>query len=174
MLPLLLFVVVLLQFGEPQDGARTPTTLNNSSLGLILGDQCVTRDEVQSIVRAEMQSLTRHVAEIVQNNTAQLLQTLSPNTYTCNGTLGWRQVVFINMTDTGYNCPPGLALTSYSKRTCGRAHSTRRSCSSTTFSVGGSEYHQVCGRIKGYQVGATSAFYGYLHRSHTIEDQYVV
>ena len=103
--------------------------------------------------------------------------TASPTTdplYTCNGTPGWRQVVFINMTDTSYNCPPGLNLTSYSKRTCGRAHSNMNNCSSTTFSVGGSEYSQVCGRIQGYQVGATSAFFGYLVRSHIlIDDQYV-
>ena len=39
--------------------------------------------------------------------------------YTCNGTPGWRHVAFINMTDTSYNCPTGLNLTSYSKRTCG-------------------------------------------------------
>ena len=44
--------------------------------------------------------------------------------YTCNGTPGWRRVAFINMTDTSYNCPTGLNLTSYSKRTCGRSHTT--------------------------------------------------
>ena len=38
--------------------------------------------------------------------------------HTCNGTPGWRRVAFINMTDTSYNCPTGLNLTSYSKRTC--------------------------------------------------------
>ena len=76
----------------------------------------------------------------------------------CNGTPGWRRVAFINMTDTSYNCPPGLNLTSYSKRTCGRSHTTLGGCSSTTFSVGGLSYSRVCGRIRGYQFGATSAF----------------
>ena len=78
---------------------------------------------------------------------------------TCNGTPGWRRVVFINMTDTSYNCPTGLNLTSYSKRTCGRAHTRAEGCSSTTFSVGGLAYSRVCGRIKGYQFGETGAFY---------------
>ena len=91
-------------------------------------------------------------------------------TYTCNGTPGWRRVAFINMMDTSYNCPAGLNLTSYSKRTCGRSHTTRRGCSSTTFSVGGLPYSQVCGRIKGYQFGATSAF-GY--SSAGIDSHYV-
>ena len=80
---------------------------------------------------------------------------------TCDGTPGWRRVVFINMTNTSYNCPAGLNLTSYSKRTCGRSHTTRGGCSSTTFSVGSSPYSHVCGRIRGYQFGATSAFYPY-------------
>ena len=62
------------------------------------------------------------------------------------------------MTDTSYNCPTGLNLTSYSKRTCGRSHTTWGGCSSTTFSVGGLPYSRVCGRIRGYQLGATEAF----------------
>ena len=78
--------------------------------------------------------------------------------HTCDDTPGWRRVAFINMTDTSYNCPTGLNLTSYSKRTCGRSHTTRGGCSSTTFSVGGLPYSRVCGRIRGYQFGATSGF----------------
>ena len=76
----------------------------------------------------------------------------------CNGTPGWRRITFINMTDTSYNCPTGLNLTSYSKRTCGRSH-TNSGCSSTTFSVGGLPYSRVCGRIRGYQFGATTGLF---------------
>ena len=79
----------------------------------------------------------------------------------CNGTPGWRRVAFINMTNTSYNCPAGLNLTSHSKRTCGRSHITQGGCSSSIFSVGGLPYNHVCGRIRGYQFGATSAFYPY-------------
>ena len=39
----------------------------------------------------------------------------------CGGP-GWRRVVFLNMTDPSHVCPAGLNLTTYSKRTCGRAH----------------------------------------------------
>ena len=79
------------------------------------------------------------------------------NTYTCNGTPGWRRVAFVNMTDTNDTCPTGLNLTT--NRTCGRAHTIDEGCSSTTFSVGGLSYNRVCGRIKGYQFGDTGAFY---------------
>ena len=90
--------------------------------------------------------------------------------HTCNGTPGWRRVAFINMTDTSYNCPTGLNLTSYSKRTCGRSHTTDGGCSSTTFSVGGLPYSHVCGRIRGYQFGATVAF---LYYFQGIDSSYV-
>ena len=104
--------------------------------------------------------LYHFVASVVANTTLAPTMPTMTTTYTCNGTPGWRRVVFINMTDTSYNCPTGLNLTSYSKRTCGRSH-TAAGCSSTTFSVGGFSYSRVCGRIRGYQWGATSAFWAY-------------
>ena len=79
----LLFLVALLQLGVE---AGKPTTLNNSSLNLILGDQCVTRDEVRDVIQAEvgsvvqsqMQSLVNYVAELQHNNTALLLEEINP------------------------------------------------------------------------------------------------
>ena len=94
---------------------------------------------------------------------------MAHNYHTCNGTPGWRRVAFINMTDTSYNCPTGFNLTSLSKRTCGRLP-TSRGCSSTTFSVGGLSYSRVCGRIRGYQFGATDAF---LYYTQGIDSYYV-
>ena len=85
----------------------------------------------------------------------------------------WRKVVFLNMTNTSHVCPSGLQLTSYSRRTCGRADSGRYSCSSTTFSVGGSQYSRVCGRALAYRFGRYYAFYGYWG-SHQGPDGYYV
>ena len=90
----------------------------------------------------------------------------------CGGP-GWRRVVFLNTTDPSHVCPAGLNLTTYSRRTCGRAHSSGLSCSSTTFSVGGSQYSRVCGRALAYQWGPNYAFLGYIWRNQGIEDQYV-
>ena len=88
---------------------------------------------------------------------------------TCNGTPGWRHVAFINMTNTSYNSPTGLNLTSHSKKTCGWSHTTV-GCSSTTFSVGGLPYSRVWGRMRGYQFGSTGAFY---HYTQGIDSYYV-
>ena len=78
----------------------------------------------------------------------------------CGGP-GWRKIVFLDMTNTSHECPSGLQLTSYSRRTCGRASSSSGSCSSTTFSVGGSQYSRVCGRALAYRFGYQYAFNGY-------------
>ena len=85
----------------------------------------------------------------------------------------WRRVVFLNMTNTSHVCPARLNLTTYSRRTCGRAHSTTYSCSSTTFSVGDSQYSRVCGRALAYRFGYNYAFYSYHTSSQGIDGQYV-
>ena len=97
----------------------------------------------------ERERARNEIYQVTNSTVADLLNTC--------GTLGWRHVAFFNMTNTSYNCPPGLNLTSYSKRTCGRSHK-HDGCSSTKFSIEGAEYSKVCGRMRGYQFGATSAF----------------
>ena len=89
----------------------------------------------------------------------------------CGGP-GWRRVVFLNMTDPSHVCPTGLANTTYSRRTCGRAHSSRI-CSSTTFSVGGSQYRRVCSRALAYRFGRNLAFYAYHNGEQGIDGYYV-
>ena len=124
------------------------------------------RNEIHQTVALVIASTTN------MSSTTTSTSTTAPTmagTYTCNGMPGWRRVAFINMTDTSYNCPTGLSLTSYSKRTCGRSH-TNSGCSSTTFSVGGLSYSHVCGRIRGYQFGANGAFY---HYTQGIDSYYV-
>ena len=122
------------------------------------------RSDGQQCASAEERGRIRN--EIDQIANSAILATV------CNGTpgLSWRRVAFINMTDTSYNCPTGLSLTSYSKRTCGRSHTTEGGCSSTTFSVGGLPYSRVCGRIRGYQFGSPDAFYS---QNRGIDSYYV-
>ena len=96
---------------------------------------------------------------------------------TCHNAGGWRRVVFFDVTDASHVCPTGLNLTTYSRRTCGRAHFGIFSCSSTTFSVGGSQYSRVCGRALAYRFGWNYGFYGYrgnvIYGRPGIEGQYV-
>ena len=101
--------------------------------------------------------------------------TTAPTTAThgqCGGP-GWRRVVFLNMTNTSHVCPTGVSLTTYSKRTCGRARLGSNTCSSTSFSVGGSQYSRVCGRALAYRFGYNYAFHDYHHNRQGIEGNYV-
>ena len=104
---------------------------------------------------------------------AILEHVLPPPSYQCGGT-GWTPVALIDMTNTNQQCPSGLNLTSYSKRTCGRTTSAAGACNSTSFSVGGMTYSWACGRIIGYQFGIGAAFLGYnCGISTTIDSPYV-
>ena len=86
--------------------------------------------------------------------------------YLCGGTGGWRRAVYLDMADPATDCPTGLKLTSYSKRTCGR---DTDGCNSAYFPISGGTYNQVCGRIKAYQFGWPSGLYG---TGNTIDGQY--
>ena len=108
-----------------------------------------------------MEERERARNEIRQIATSAILAVTGP-LHTCSGTPGWRRVTFINMTDTSYNCPTRLSLTTYSKRTCGRSH-PGAGCSSTTFSVGGLPYSHVCGRIRAYKYGGMDACFLEIH-----------
>ena len=104
---------------------------------------------------------------------AEVREILSGAVYSCNGSQGWRRVGFVNMTDPSQDCPPGLNLTSHPIRSCGSSHDTYSECSSTTFNVSGVQYSQVCGSIKAYQYGHTSAFFQYLNFNSSLEASYV-
>ena len=92
----------------------------------------------------------------------------------CGGTWGWRRAVYLDMTDPKTNCPSGWQLTEYSKRTCGRVSSSRRSCDSVFFPVSEGPYSQVCGRIRAYQWGLPNAFRTYIRGGlTTIDSAYV-
>ena len=141
------------------------------------------RNEIHQITASVIANISTLTTMATLTTTTALTTTLAVTTtsattmpsvtgpHTCNGTPGWRRVAFINMTDTSYNCPTGLRLTSYSKRTCGRSHTNSFECSSTTFSVEDLPHSRVCGRIRGYQFGATSGFHSSI--SQGIDGYYV-
>ena len=80
----------------------------------------------------------------------------------CDGKGGWTRVGYLNMTESGACCPPGLALQKYDNidhGVCGRpTSSSSAGCSSTTFSTLGLNYYKVCGQVRGYQYYSPDAF----------------
>ena len=79
----------------------------------------------------------------------------------CDGKGGWTRVAYLNMTESGATCPPGLSLQQYNNidhGLCGRPNPSSGSCSSTTFSTLGLNYYKVCGQVRGYQYEGPDAF----------------
>ena len=117
-------------------------------------------------------NLTKEL-NIIQEHVKMCCNNTKP-TYTCGGTGGWRQVVYLDMTDPNTTCPSGWKLTGYSKRTCGRFRTTpSRLCDSAIFPIR-EDYSRICGRIRAYQWGHPDAFAHY-HYKHvtTIDGAYV-
>ena len=81
----------------------------------------------------------------------------------CDGKGGWTRVAYLNMTESGATCPPGLNLQQYNNidhGLCGRpSSSSSAGCSSTNFSTFGLNYFKVCGKVRGYQYRSPNAFY---------------
>ena len=87
----------------------------------------------------------------------------------CGGEGGWTRVAYVNMSQSGANCPQGLTQRTLSGLTlCGRMDgdftvttTQGGGCQSTVFSTLGLNYSQVCGQLRGYQLGTPDAFHPY-------------
>ena len=182
----LLFLCVVL-FSE---GSSSQRTLNNSSVSLILSDQCVTREEVQSLLQAFLINLPNGsfynpinscrdirgapsnyywIQNTITGSPAQVYCDMTRRC--CGSTSGWMQVANLDMTDPSQHCPSGFRLITSPRRMCGK-HSS--GCVSATFPVHGVEYSRVCGRVIGYQYASTDGFgHYYLNRALSIDSNYV-
>ena len=83
------------------------------------------------------------------------------------------KVAELDMTDNTTQCPDSLELRTTPLRTCRIRNSNISVCSSDIFTVDGVEYTKVCGRIKGYQVGTTSAFANYYNNEGVSNDSLI-
>jgi len=87
---------------------------------------------------------------------------------------GWKKIVSINIS-AGDDCPSGWHKDTNSGISfCRMIGGFRGTCSSAYFSTNGTSYQKVCGRARGYQKGATLAFYSYYYhqQGQTIDGHY--
>ena len=89
------------------------------------------------------------------------------------GSKGWTRVAHVDMSNDK-SCPGDLTFISSPIHTCGGP--TSAGCASANFSTHGMSYSQVCGRLRGYQVGTPDAFNPYrnLGKHYIIMDGVVV
>ena len=137
----------------------------------ILNEMSQRIEQFDSRITTELMRMNQKLTEELINNRESIYDTAGLK---CGGTWGWRRAVYLDMTDPNTNCPSGWNMTGYSKRTCGRANSSRRSCDSVFFPVSGGPYSQVCGRIRAYQWGGPDAFWGYDRGGQTTIDSVYV
>ena len=83
------------------------------------------------------------------------------------GSKGWTRVALVDMSDNAQSCPGDLTLISSPIRTCGGP--TTGGCASAKFSTHGMSYSQVCGRLRGYQVGQPNAFGPYVNDQTSLD-----
>ena len=107
---------------------------------------CDKIEEHDNNIATELMRMNQTLTEEIINNRESIYDTAGLK---CGGTWGWRRAVYLDMTDPNTNCPSGWNMTGYSKRTCGRASSSRRSCDSVFFPVSGGPYSQVRGGSRG-------------------------
>ena len=73
----------------------------------------------------------------------------------CSTVGGWTRIVYLDMTDSTVDCPPGFKLyESGGVRACGRSSNNAPGCQSIKFPSNGISYSEVCGRVVGYQYGS--------------------
>ena len=140
-------------------GATTTLPLTHPAR-VLQGDdnQTCPSEEQREIARSEIKNTTRILLRQSVLPLLQASQTQLPSEHPCGG-LGWRRVVYLNMSDPTQQCPSVWQEITTPHRVCGR-RSTRASCEGLTYSTGSEQYDQVCGRIISYQIGTPDAFNG--------------
>ena len=77
----------------------------------------------------------------------------------CDGKGGWMRIGYLNMSEPGVTCLPGLTLrhfTNIDHGVCGLSNYS--TLGSTFFSSRGNNYSEICGQIRGYQFNSPDGF----------------
>ena len=135
----------------------------NTTLPLTYPGQILQGDGSQTCPSEVQQGITRNE---VRNATQRLLwESIVPllqinRTHSCGGSIGWRRVAYLNMSNPSQQCPSVWQEITIPHRVCGRRSASSGSCEGLTYSTGSEQYGQVCGRIIGYQLGSPDSFRG--------------
>ena len=154
-----------------------PVNYSATSIAGAGAGMCPATQDLRESIKRNIHSLINSVlpALMTQNQTQIVLGT-GPGYGACGcGGTGWRRAAYLNMSDPTQTCPPAWELITTPIRSCRRpSNANRRSCYSAMFPTQGIQYSQVCGRIIGYQFGATQAFRYFIRGNpQTIDDPYV-
>lgn len=171
---LLLFLIAFALTVVP---ARSQVQLNNS-IPFIYASKIIEDSGATCPPARERETLRTQIS----NEIRPLLQTaiLNNQSFVCGNTSGWTRVAYVDMSNNSQQCPGDLREVNRSGiRLCdrdSRADTSQGICTSVIFPTNGIVYNEVCGRVIGYSMGSTSAFYDYtfvLGADNTIDEYYV-
>ena len=134
---------------------RVPGRVSSNPLSDSNQPTCPSSTESQNAYN----QLNSQLNDIIADQFAYFQDISSPPS--CPG-LGWIKVVDFDLkSNSSLSCPG-----EWTKGSSGNIHyctlsTTESTCQSVTYSVQMARYQQVCGRIRGYQLGATTAFFPY-------------
>ena len=172
--------LVALTYPAVSQGSNT--TLPLTYPGQILqgnDNQTCPSEEQQERVKNEVDDATQR---LFRESVLPLLQTQLPTEppieYSCGGSIGWRRVAYLDMSDPSHHCPSAWQEITTPFRVCRKTSNTtgeHSSCDGVNYTTGGDQYDQVCGRIIGYQIGIPHAFNPYPKgRGSSIDGVYVI
>ena len=156
-----------------------------SILSVILLTLCAGKIVTQSVFPIGVSPVVANAGECPSNNNRQVLQGIThgilQNTviplmtprYTRQQSCGpgiWRQVFYLNMSDSNESCPGDWNTITTPIRACAGAPT---SCVSTFSDNVTTAYNRVCGRIYGAAVRTPDAFIRFISGHETIEDNYL-
>ena len=81
----------------------------------------------------------------------------------CDEEGGWTRVAFVNMSEPGSSCPPGLVQYDNFLKCWITNEMYFWGCNSTFFSTYNLKYTKVCGQVRGHQYFLPAAFYCYFN-----------
>ena len=156
--------VVLAHPAVAQGANTTPPLTYRGPVLQSVDNQTCPSEEHQEMARNEIKTAMRHLLR------DSVVPDLQNYTFLCDGSTGWRRVVYLNMSNPSQHCPSVWQEITTPHRVCGRRSASTASCEGLTYSTGSEQYDQVCGRIIGYQIGSPDAF---SNRDHSIDCYYM-
>lgn len=110
----------------------------------------------------EITSLATNIKEVDALNSLAIIEQAQNTKLHCGDGI-WYRIAYLNMSDPLQQCPSPwrehtIINTAGNVTACGRANSSKGSCSTLSLSMTGGLYSRVCGRVIGYQFATPDGF----------------
>ena len=159
-------VLVSLLVAASQQSTTVDSCLSSTTAKVLSGGSGECKSEqIRSEIKETVRTLLR--SEVLRECSN------SNSNFSCGGTAGWTQVVYVDIANSSHQCPSSFREYTSPARACGRQSTTTASCDSAILGVNGMQYNQVCGRIIAYQIGSPAAFYSALRLNVSIDSWYL-